>query len=124
MSKRKSTLSNQSKMARNSFRMIRNLAQAQNSLQCADLYSSCQEELPTVRQKEPLQAQRPNAAAVNPQKENPSSIIAQILPTRDLGESTYSQVSIDSLESQEQSQNAPSISPDKSPLREQTMESL
>ena len=35
-----------------------------------------------------------------------------------------SEVSIDSLESQEQSQNAPSISPDKSPLREQTMESF
>ena len=35
-----------------------------------------------------------------------------------------SEVSIDSLESQEQSQNAPSISPDKSLLREQTMESL
>ena len=35
-----------------------------------------------------------------------------------------SEVSIDSLDSQEQSQNAPSISPDKSPLREQTMESL
>jgi len=48
-------------------------------------------ELQTVHQKEPVQDQRPNAAAANPQRQNPASIIAQILPSRDLGESTYSQ---------------------------------
>lgn len=104
--------------------MIRNLAQAQNNLQCADLYSSCEEEPSRIHQKQPVQDQRSNAAAPVLQIENPSSIIAQILPSRDHGESTYSQVSIGSLESQEPSQKAPSISSDKSQSEEQTKESL